>query len=332
MSSIGEEFEKPSATPHDAAFKAAFQKKELAKSFFRRFLPKAIVQQIDFRHMKLNNRSYVDEAMREKHSDIVYRTKIKGKTAFLYILFEHQSSPDHWIAFRLLCYMANLWREFLDQNPEARQLPVILPAVLYHGQKPWSAPRSFSEISDPEKGFEAYIPQFTYDFYNLGDYPDEQLLLGDYMALGVVLYLMKHIHDADYGDRFVQAAEYLGAIDDQKVQLEFLEWMLRYTFHARDDKMEYIDRGLHALGNDKARRMAMTIAERFRQEGEQRGERKALIKMMKRRFESVPPSMEDRIWRSDMALLDKFGDSIFVFKSLEDAERWWGDHGNEGNA
>lgn len=90
--------------------------------------------------------------------------------------------------------------------------------------------------------------------------------------------------------------------------------------------------GIDALGNEKAGRMAMTIAARFRQEGEQRGERKAFIKMMKRCFEVVPPSMEDRIWRSDMDLLDKFGDSIFVFKSLEDAERWWENHGNGGNA
>ena len=332
MSSISEEFEKPSATPHDAAFKAAFQKKELAKSFFRRFLPKGIVQQIDFRHMKLNNRSYVDEAMREKHSDIVYRTKIKGKTAFLYILFEHQSSPDHWIVFRLLCYMANLWREFLDQNPDARQLPVILPAVLYHGQRPWNAPRFFSEISDAEEGFEPYIPQFTYNLYNLDDYPDEQLLLCDYMALGVVLYLMKHIYDADYGDRFVQAAEYLGTINDQKVQLEFLEWMLRYTFNARDDKMEYIERGLDALGNKKARRMAMTIAERFRQEGIAIGRIGLIQKQLSKRFGGVSPMLEKKLRNSDMNALDKFAESIFDFKNLNDAERWWEDHGNEGNA
>ncbi len=98
---------------------------------------------------------------------------------------------------------------------------MILPTALYHGQRPWNAPRSFSGISDAEEGFDPYTPQFTYDLYNLRDYPDERLLLGDYMALGVMLYLMKHIYDADYGERFIQAAEYLGAIDDQKIQFEF---------------------------------------------------------------------------------------------------------------
>jgi len=43
--------------------------------------------------------------------------------------------------------------------------------------------------------------------------------------------------------------------------------MLRYTYHAREDDREYIDRGLDALGNENARRVAMTIAERIKQEG-----------------------------------------------------------------
>ena len=103
MSSIGEHFAKSPGSPHDAAFKAAFQKRELAKSFFQHYFPEKIVRQIDFRHLKLANRSYVDEKLKDKHSDIFYQTKIRGKNAFLYLLFEHQSKPDFWMIFRLLC-------------------------------------------------------------------------------------------------------------------------------------------------------------------------------------------------------------------------------------
>jgi predicted transposase YdaD len=56
----------------------------------------------------------VDETHRDRHSDIVYRTKTRGQVAFLYILFEHQSTPDFWMIFRLLCYMTNLWREYIE--------------------------------------------------------------------------------------------------------------------------------------------------------------------------------------------------------------------------
>lgn len=344
MTRIGEIFEASTGSPHDAAFKAAFKKRELAKSFFRRSLPKKIVRRIDFRYFKLANGSYVDEKWKNRHSDIVYRTKIRGQTAFLYLLFEHQSKPDHWMIFRLLCYMTNLWREFIEQNPEAKRLPVVLPAVLYHGKRKWSAPRSLAEILEAPEGLERYIPDFAYELYDLRDYEDERLLLGDAMALGVVLYLMKHIFDDDYGERFVEAAKYLGKIDDQKVQLEFLEWMLRYTYQARDDREEYIDRGLDALENENGRRMAVTIAERLRQEGRlegrlegklegrKEGRDELILKLLKKRFGHLSPAIKRKLSESGVDVLDRFGESIFDFESLEDAERWWEDFENSGNA
>ena len=103
----------------------------------------------------------------------------------------------------------------MEQNPGAKRLPVILPAVLYHGKRAWNAPRSFAEMVEAGEGLEQYIPDFAYDLYNLGEYEDERLLLGDAMALGVVLYLMKHIFDEGYGENFVRAAKCLGAVDDE---------------------------------------------------------------------------------------------------------------------
>lgn len=340
MTDIDAEFEKETTGPHDAAFKSAFQRKEVAKSFFRRYFPKKIVDQIDFRTLAFNNRSYVDEKLREKHSDIVYRTKIKGEPAFLYILFEHQSSPDFWIVFRLLCYMVNLWREYLDQHPDAKKLPVIIPAVLYHGKKAWNTPGAFAAIVNGGEDMARHIPDFSYDLYNLADHPDEQLLLEDGMALGVVLYLMKHIFDKDYPDKLLQAMEYLSTIDDQTVQLEFLEWALRYSYHARDDAKDSIDRAVDVIDNANARRNAMTIAERLKQEGRQEGRREgrqegraAIIqRQINKRFGPMSPFLESSLQNSEADLLDRFGESLFDFKNLKDAENWWKTHGKEGNA
>ena len=324
------------ASPHDAAFKAAFQKRKVAEAFFRKYFPEAVARQIDFRRLKLRNRSYVDERLREKHSDIVYETRIRGKRAFLYILFEHRSRPDHRIVFRLLCYMVNLWREFPEQNPGAKTLPPVLPAVLHHGERRWNAPRKLSEIVETADGLEAYVPDFRYDLYDLGEYADESLLLGDSMALGVVLYLMKHIRDADFPDRFAEAARYLGTVGDRKVQLEFLEWMLRYAYHARDDERETIDRGLAAFDDENARRMAMTIAERLRQEGMEKGmeigQIKSIRKLLAKRFGSLPPSLEKRLENSDADALDRFLDDLLDFDDLNAAERWWDERGRTGNA
>ncbi len=101
MSSIETEFEKSVKTPHDAIIKAILEKIELAKSFFQTYFPEEIVKHIDFDRLELTNKSYVDEKLKEKHSDIVYKTKFKGIDTFLYILFEHQSTPDPMMVFRL---------------------------------------------------------------------------------------------------------------------------------------------------------------------------------------------------------------------------------------
>ncbi len=96
-------FEKPVSKPHDAAFKKAFQKKKVARAFFRHYLPTKIVKYIDLNCLEIQNRSYVDKKMKDKHSDMVYRTRIFGKLCYLYLLLEHQSTPDRRMPFRLLC-------------------------------------------------------------------------------------------------------------------------------------------------------------------------------------------------------------------------------------
>ncbi|OQY30378.1 MAG: hypothetical protein B6244_00535 [Candidatus Cloacimonetes bacterium 4572_55] len=44
--------EKSISQAHDAAFKSAFQQKELAIDFFRNYLPKSIIHHIDFAHIE----------------------------------------------------------------------------------------------------------------------------------------------------------------------------------------------------------------------------------------------------------------------------------------
>ena len=236
MNFVKDVFEKQVNNPRDAAFKAAFQRREVAESFFRGYLPRKVVELVDLTNLDMRSGSCVDEKPRNRHSDIVYRTRIEDADAFLYLLFEHQSAPDRFFVFRLLCYMVNLWREYVDQNPKTETLPVIVPAVLYHGEKKWSSPDRLRALLERGEDFGEYIPEFSYNLYNLADYEDESLFLGDSMALGVVLYPMKHIHDRDFGPVFAKAVDYLGKARDKRTQLEFMELALRYACHAGNEE------------------------------------------------------------------------------------------------
>ena len=344
MSGISDEFEKSVSNPHDAAFKSAFRNRELAQAFFEAYLPAKIVRHIDFSVLETDNKSYVDEFFRDSHSDIVYRTRLRDRAAFLYLLFEHQSTPDHRMPFRLLCYMVNLWKDYEAQHPGTKHLPVIFPAVLYHGRRKWNAPLSFGDmIKGNNRDFRKFIPNFTYQLYDLSEYGDELLMPGNHMALAVVLYLFKHIFDKNSENVLRQATDLFVRIEDRTIFSEFIEWALTYFLHARNEDPEdiitLISRESERVGDERIRRAAMTAAEKLRQKGMEQGkllgieqgkligaeegEKKALLKMLRRRFGSVPPVLEQKLRKSGTDVLDRFGEAIFDFKDLKDAEKWW---------
>jgi len=316
------------ASPHDAAFKSAFQRKELACDLFKNYLPENIVKYTDMNQLELVNKSYVDERLKEKHSDIVYKTEIRGKTAFLYILFEHQSSSDLWMIFRLLCYMVNIWKEYLDQNMNAEKLPVIIPVVFYHGKAGWTAAESFAGLFEDSGIFSDYIPDFTYKLINLKKYDDEGLI-GE-PALKLVLRMFRHIYDRDAGSVWKMTGDLLIKLQENPSFPGLLEWALRYFYHARtedrEDLKKIIDREIDRLNSKGAKEMALSVAEQYIREGRVEGISIMLTKQLKRRFGEIPPYLEKKLQSSDFEMLNKFGEFIFDFKNVGEAEKWWNTH------
>ncbi len=68
---------------------------------------------------------------------------------------------------------------------------------------------------------------------------------------------------------------------------------------------------------------AMTTAEQLKQRGREEGISSFVVKLLKKRFGDVPPTLEQKLGQSNVELLDKFGDFILDFKDLRDAEKWW---------
>lgn len=336
MKSSDDEFDSFVNNPHDAVFRAAFRKKEVAGAFFRHWLPENIRKHMNFDTLEITDATYVDEKLRDKHSDIVYKAKMKRRTVFLYLLFEHQSSPDPVMVFRVLCYMVNLWKEYRDQHPKTKKLPMIVPLVLYHGKRKWKAPVQFREmIRGYHKNFSVYIPDFSFQLFNLADYPDEMLVLGDCLELGAMLLLFRHIFDKDFGVHLERVMKTVARIRDPQISLEFLELALRYVYNARNDGQEIsrrqIEQGIACFDSEKAKETAMTIAERIKRTGEKIGEKRGkkigvysvYDRMLRRRFGGLTPVLERKLTEADTDILFRFGDAILDFRDLNEAEQWW---------
>ncbi|MFO0715104.1 MAG: Rpn family recombination-promoting nuclease/putative transposase [Sandaracinus sp.] len=151
-------------TPHDALFKAVFSLPEHAEAELRAVLPARLARRIDWSTLALAGGSFVDEALKERHSDLLYSVHIEGRPLLLYLLFEHQSTVDEGMAFRLLRYMVRIWERELGERP-TEGLPLVVPIVVSHAPGGWTAPRRFEELfALPHHSHEvlSFVPRFRY--------------------------------------------------------------------------------------------------------------------------------------------------------------------------
>ena len=132
--------------PHDAFFKEVMGNKEAAGDFFMNYLPPDILKLIDIKTLQIKKDSFIEKELKRFYSDILYQVSLRENKAYFYLLFEHQSSPDRLIAFRLLRYMIKIWELELRQHPEIRLLPPIIPMVLYHGENRWNIGNRLTDI------------------------------------------------------------------------------------------------------------------------------------------------------------------------------------------
>jgi predicted transposase/invertase (TIGR01784 family) len=153
-------------TPHDALFKAAFGQADIARSELAHLLPHDISSHLDLATLSVTPGSFVDEDLQHTHSDLLYTVRTKtGDAAFVYVLFEHQSSADPAMPFRFLRYMVRIWERWLRDHP-GQPLPIVLPVLLHHGDTAWRASTDFASIFDASSELLAvtrpYQPHFRF--------------------------------------------------------------------------------------------------------------------------------------------------------------------------
>jgi len=150
--------------PHDKLFKTVFSDPEDTASFLRAYLPESVVERIDWKSLNLLPLSFIDETFKESESDLLFCAKHKDKHygLYLYILFEHQSTPDKWMRFRLLKYMCRIWDDSFKENPEQEQLIPILPVVFYQGDNRWTYSTAFEDLFFDCNKNDSFIPKFNH--------------------------------------------------------------------------------------------------------------------------------------------------------------------------
>ena len=131
----------------DPVYKRLYAFPEMVADLLRSVLPADALDALNMDTLAKVPASYVGDDYRQRHGDAVWRVERAGRWTYILVLLEFQSSSDATMALRVLEYTAMLYRELLRAGEASpRELPPVLPIVLYNGQSPWSAARDVGEL------------------------------------------------------------------------------------------------------------------------------------------------------------------------------------------
>ncbi|STW09521.1 transposase [Klebsiella grimontii] len=235
----------------------------------RLYLPEEIRQQCDFATLRLESASFVDEDLRAWYSDVLWSVQTTSGPGYVYVVIEHQSSPDNHMAFRLMRYAIAAMQRHLDAGH--KELPLVVPMLFYHGA---TSPYPFSlnwldEFADPQMAKTLYGRPFP--LIDVTAMPDDEIV--QHRRVALLELMQKHIRQRDLSGITESLATLvmLGYTNRRQLRVLF-HYMLQYGNTA--DPSVFLRRLARRLPQYEER--LMSIAQKLKQEGWQEGKQEGM--------------------------------------------------------
>lgn len=312
--------------PHDALFKASLTP-EAARALCRAVLPPRLAQALAEAEITRASNEFIERALQDRASDVIYRARISEEETLIYVLFEHQSTVDRLMALRVLRYMVCIWTQWLEDEPgRPERLPPIVPIVVYHGQRPWNAAQSFQDLVDlpPElAGATWLVPSFRYVLDDLTQRSDEEIRARQAPPFALVAWIFfRHVYLEDWGiEVWRRCSDLIAAIAARLPEdMDSLAQLVGYSLFQDLGSREELQAELRRLG-PAAEEVAVTygdqLLEQGRQEGRLEGQRQFLLRILAR-LGPVTPEIASQVEVASEEELQTWGDRALSAKSPAD--------------
>ena len=270
--------------PHDELFKATLTP-QAARQLCKAVLPAEAGVLFDQATLVREPETFVEGALA---SDVLYRAEFTGGAeALVYVLFEHQSTVDPLMAYRVLRYMVRIWGRWLrsrrDQAP--RSLPPILPIVVYHGESEWSAPLDFRALVRLPQGLAAdgFVPSFRYVLDDLSRIREQEIRARHAPPEAALAWIF--LGQAYAPARGVEVlhrsldllAELIAQLPSTR---ELVERFLAYSLVVGFGEVSDLSEALGRLGGEGLEEFLMTAGERLLERGRDEGARRLFLKLL----------------------------------------------------
>jgi len=183
--------------PHDAIFRQFLTQPDIARDFMEIHLPAELRAICDLSTLQLDSGSFVEEDLKPFYSDVLYSLKTTAGDGYVYVLIEHQSTPDKHMGFRLMRYAVAAMQRHLDKGN--KKLPLVIPVLFYAGKRspyPYST-NWLNEFEDPELATRLYTGELP--LVDVTVIPDDELM--EHRSMAALTLLQKHIRQRDLAEQ-----------------------------------------------------------------------------------------------------------------------------------
>jgi predicted transposase/invertase (TIGR01784 family) len=255
----------PTSTPHDAVFKKFLRHADTARDFLDIHLPSSLRPLCDLETLRLESASFIEEDLRACYSDVLWSLKTTAGEGYIYVVIEHQSSPDAHMAFRLMRYAIAAMQRHLDAGH--KRLPLVVPMLFYHG------------IATPYPYSLCWLDGFTHPAHARGLYAtafplvditvisDDEIV--QHRRVALLEFMQKHVRQRDLTKLVEQIIAILVKEYTNDSQLKTLFNYLVYSGDA--PRFGRFIRELARRAPQHHKERLMTIAERIREVWRRKG-------------------------------------------------------------
>jgi predicted transposase YdaD len=329
-----------STTPHDTLIKAILGTPAHAATALRAILPASLSDALDWSALRSEPTEYVSVEGGSRHSDLLFSVPFRGeprREALVYVLFEHQSTEDPLMALRRFVYVGRLFEARVLRAGLAR-VPLVIPVVLAHAERPWVGPLALDELYDaPRELVDALgplVPQLTYLIEDVTPMSDEQIatrVTTSVLQLMLILLRDARTTSADIEVYSAAAHELLDAASSENGPA-FLS-LFEYLIRTKEGSPAAIHRVIASLPSGAQEDMVSAydnlVAEwqaeyeakskaKNRAEGKAEGRRLTLAKQLQLKFGALSDDVRARLDAADEASLDLWTERILVAATLDE--------------
>jgi predicted transposase/invertase (TIGR01784 family) len=311
---------------NDPNYRLLFSHPRMVEDLLRGFIHEDWIARLDFATLERVNGSFVSDDLKDRRNDVVWRLRWRGggdDWFYFYLLLEFQSTPDSFMAVRLLVYVGLLLQELIRARGlrAADRLPPILPIVLYNGKRPWRAPRDLLSLFTPiPEGLRRRLPQLEYFLVDENRLtPEEREQAGNLVS--VLARLETSLDSSEFSRSARELSVLLPRGEQSDLRRIFTAWTLQVLrrSHRGVTIPDVEDLEEVPMLEERIREWERKARREGRQEGLLLGTRKSLLRLMTRRFGLVPRRVRAQINAiSSLRELEEMADKVLTASSLQE--------------